>query len=109
MLYVKECKMIYRYVLERFWCVDLFPAFEIPLKGNVGVWVPHPESCVSSDMMGDTEFERLLSLEREDPDLWTRVKKNRDAEVWKRNGEVYTPIHKVKTFTWAAAVKFSPC
>ena len=60
------------------------------------MWVPHPESCVSSDMMGDTEFERLLSLEREDPDLWTRVKKNRDAEVWKRNGEVYTPIHKVR-------------
>lgn len=72
-----------------------FVAYTLPLKGNVGVWVPHPDSALSPDIMGDADFERLLELEREDPSQWTRVKKTKVAEVLKRKGDERAPIHKV--------------
>lgn len=44
-----------------------------------------PQPYVSYNPIHGTDIEKLLSLESELSESWTKVKKTKDAEVWRRN------------------------
>lgn len=62
-----------------------------------GTILYEPQPYVPSNPIHENDIERLLSIESEIMEgAWTRVKKTKDAEVWRResNEEGYPPITK---------------
>lgn len=64
-----------------------------------GTILHEPQPYVPSNPIHENDIERLLSIESESMDgsPWSRVKKTKDAEVWRRDSieEGYPPITKV--------------
>ena len=57
-----------------------------------------PQPYVPSNPIHENDIERLLSVESESVEgAWSRVKKTKDAEVWRRdsNEDGHPPITKV--------------
>ena len=57
-----------------------------------------PQPYVPSNPIHESDIERLLSIESESMESsWSRIKKTKDAEVWRRESmeEGYPPITKV--------------
>ena len=69
-------------------------------KSYVGGILHEPQPYVPSNPIHENDIERLLSVESERMEgSWSRVKKTKDAEVWRResNEEGFPPITKVST------------
>ncbi len=75
--------------------------FLIDLPNSYGGAILHePQPYVPSNPIHENDIERLLSVESEMMEgSWSRVKKTKDAEVWRRdsNEEGFPPITKVIT------------
>ena len=73
--------------------------FFVDLSNSFGGAILHePQPYVPSNPIHENDIERLLSVESEVMEgSWSRVKKTKDAEVWRRdsNEEGFPPITKV--------------
>ena len=76
--------------------------FFLDLSNSLGGAILHePQPYVPSNPIHENDIERLLSVESEVMEgSWSRVKKTKDAEVWRRdsNEEGFPPITKVWSF-----------
>ena len=76
----------------------------LDLSNSFGGAILHePQPYVPSNPIHENDIERLLSVESEVMEgSWSRVKKTKDAEVWRRdsNEEGFPPITKVWVLWW---------
>ena len=73
---------------------------DVPDAARGMVILHEPQPYVPSNPIHENDIERLLSIESESMEGWARVKKTKDATVWRRNSfeEGYPPITKVLFF-----------
>ncbi|RMX50411.1 hypothetical protein pdam_00010421 [Pocillopora damicornis] len=70
---------------------------DLELSKSYGTLRHEPQPYVPSNPIHENDIERLLSVESEEMEgTWSRVKKTKDAEVWRReaNEEGFPPITK---------------
>ncbi|CAH3117441.1 uncharacterized protein [Pocillopora verrucosa] len=70
---------------------------DLDLSKSYGTLRHEPQPYVPSNPIHENDIERLLSVESEEMEgTWSRVKKTKDAEVWRReaNEEGFPPITK---------------
>ena len=79
-------------------CITCIYIFVDLSKSFGGAILHEPQPYVPSNPIHENDIERLLSVESEVMEgSWSRVKKTKDAEVWRRdsNEEGFPPITKV--------------
>ena len=78
---------------------DFFVVSDVTDSTFKGTILHEPQPYVPSNPIHENDIERLLSIESESMEgsAWSRVKKTKEAEVWRResNDEGYPPITKV--------------
>lgn len=79
------------------WCPDFFLA-DVTDSTFQGKILHEPQPYVPSNPIHESDIEKLLSIESESMESsWSRVKKTKEAEVWRRESieDGYPPITKV--------------
>lgn len=80
--------------------VDVIGFFLVDVTDSTfqGKILHEPQPYVPSNPIHESDIEKLLSIESESMESsWSRVKKTKEAEVWRResNEDGYPPITKV--------------
>ena len=78
-----------------YWCFFLADVTDSTFQGKI---LHEPQPYVPSNPIHESDIEKLLSIESESMESsWSRVKKTKEAEVWRResNEDGYPPITKV--------------
>lgn len=78
-----------------YWCFFLVDVTDSTFQGKI---LHEPQPYVPSNPIHESDIEKLLSIESESMESsWSRVKKTKEAEVWRResNEDGHPPITKV--------------